>query len=250
MIQIADFLISLLIGVLAGTFTGLIPGIHINLISIILLSSITLFSTFPPLSLAIIIISMAITHSFMDFIPSIFLGAPEDDTFLSILPGHQMLKEGSAHEAIVLTLYGSLVGILIILIFAFPFIYLIPLIYSAVKFAIPFLLIFLSIYLILREEFFITSLIIFLFSGFIGFSALNLPVKEPLLPVLTGLFGASALTLSLKNKTEIAKQKNFFLSVLLIQIQLLQRVLPQFPEETSKEVRKGWLQERLQKILF
>jgi putative membrane protein len=202
-----DFLIPLFIGILAGTFTGLIPGIHINLISIILLSSITLFSTFPPLSLAIMIISMAITHSFMDFIPSIFLGAPEDDTFLSILPGHQMLKEGSAHEAIVLTLYGSLTGILIILIFTFPFIYLIPLIYSAAKFAIPFLLIFISIYLVLREEFFINSLIIFLLSGFIGFSALNLPVREPLLPVLTGLFGTSTLILSLKNKTKIAKQK-------------------------------------------
>jgi len=150
---------------------------------------------------------MAITHTFLDFIPSIFLGAPEEDSFLSILPGHQMLKKGEAHNAIILTLYGSIIGLIIILIFTPVFIYLLPLIFETSKKIIPFVLIFVSIYLILREKKFHLALIIFLLAGFLGYLALNSPVKEPLLPLLTGLFGSSALIISLKNKIQIPKQK-------------------------------------------
>ena len=32
--------------------------------------------------------------TFIDFIPSIFLGCPDTDTELSILPGHELLKKG------------------------------------------------------------------------------------------------------------------------------------------------------------
>lgn len=43
-------------------------------------------------------------------------------------------------------------------------------------------------------------------AGFLGFASLNLPVKQPLLPLLTGLFGTSALIISLKEKTKIPEQ--------------------------------------------
>ncbi len=202
-----ELTLALLIGVLAGTITGLTPGIHINLVAAILLSSILLFSKINPLVLSIFVVSMAITHTFLDFIPSIFLGAPDEDTFLSVLPGHQMLKEGNAHEAVILTLYGSLAALGIILIFTPVFIYLIPLIADSIKPIIPFLLIFVSLYLIFREEYIVAGLCIFILSGFLGFFALNLPVKDPLLPLLSGMFGSSALIISIKNKTKLKPQK-------------------------------------------
>ena len=63
---------SLILGVLAGTITGLIPGIHINLIAIALLSvSAYLLNITTPLILIIFIISMAITHTFIDYIGEI-----------------------------------------------------------------------------------------------------------------------------------------------------------------------------------
>ena len=43
-------------------------------------------------------------------------------------------------------------------------------------------------------------------AGFLGFLTLNLPVKEPLLPLLTGLFGLSGLIVSIKNKTVLPPQ--------------------------------------------
>src|SRR3989344_7011318 len=106
--MILALIAALLLGTIAGTLTGLFPGIHINLISAILVSSLSLpfISSLPIISLIVFIVSMSITHTFLDFIPSILLGAPEEDSFLSVLPGHQLLKKGRGYEAIILTLYG------------------------------------------------------------------------------------------------------------------------------------------------
>lgn len=202
-----ELVLALLAGILAGTFTGLFPGIHINLIATLLLSSIAFLSFVPPLALALFIVAMSITHIFLDFIPSIYLGAPDDENFLSILPGHRMLLEGRAHEALVITLYGSLVGIVISIIAAPVFILFLPSLFNSIKFLIPFILIFSSIYLIFTEKEFIISGIIFLLAGFLGFATFNLPIKEPLLPLLTGLFGLSSMILTLRQKTTIPKQK-------------------------------------------
>ena len=48
---------------------------------------------------------------------------------------------------------------------------------------------------------------IFILAGFLGIASLNLNLKEPLLPLLTGLFGVSNLLISLHQKTKIPKQK-------------------------------------------
>ena len=207
--MLIELSLALLLGLLAGTITGLIPGIHINLIAVFLLSlSPILLQRLAPLTLAVFITSMAITHSFLDFIPSIFLGAPDEDSFLAVLPGHELLKLGRGHEAVILTLYGSLTALLIILIFTPIFIFILPVIQSTIIRILPFILIFASLYLILREEEFLISLTVFLLAGFLGLLTFNLPIKEPLLPLLTGLFGFSALIISLRTSTtNLPKQK-------------------------------------------
>ena len=205
--MIIEIILALLLGILAGTFTGLMPGIHINLISAFLVASLSYFSSTPLIALAVFIASMSITHTFLDFIPSIFLGAPNEDTFLSILPGHEMLLQGQGFKAVFLSLIGSLTAIPIILIFTPLFILFLPPLYLSLKFLIPFILIFISIYLILREQDFFLSAAVFILSGFLGLITFNLPIEEPLLPLLTGLFGTSAIILSIKNENKIQKQK-------------------------------------------
>ena len=202
-------ILALIVGLIAGTLTGLFPGIHVNLVSVFLLSiSPKLLNYTSPLTLVIFIVSMTITHSFLDFIPSIFLGAPDEDSFLSILPGHELLKNGKGYEAVILTLYGSLAAPIIILIFIPIFIFILPKTYQIITPLIPFLLIFISLFLIFREDNFISSLVIFILAGLLGLVTFNLPIKQPLLPLLTGLFGSSALIISLKNKSKtIVKQK-------------------------------------------
>jgi putative membrane protein len=209
--MIIEFVLALIMGIVTGTITGLTPGIHINLIAIILLGfSATILTFSSPLSLAIFITAMAITHTFVDYIPSIFLGAPDEDSVLSVLPGHTLLLKGRAYPAVVLTLYGGLTALLIILLFTPLFIYILPKIHNYIVTIMPLILILASGYLIfLEKKKRLWALIIFLLAGLLGISALNSNLKEPLLPLLTGLFGASNIIMSIKNKTKIPKQKIF-----------------------------------------
>lgn len=204
---ILTLIAALLLGVTFGTFTGIIPGIHINLVAALLLASINHLQGISSLALAVFITSISITHIFLDFIPSILLGAPEEDTALAVLPGHEMLKEGKGYEAIVLSVSGALSALPIILIVWPIFILFLPSIFPIFKDVIPFSLIFLSLYLIFREREFIVSLVVFILASFLGLISFNLPIQEPLLPMLTGLFGISSLFISLKSKTIIKPQK-------------------------------------------
>jgi len=206
--MLLQIILFLLLGILAGTLTGLIPGIHINLIGIFLISlSASLFSSINPIYFVVLITSMAITHTFVDFIPSVFLGCPDTDTELSVLPGHELLKKGEGYQAVLLTCYGSLVAIFILILISFPFILIISKTYEIIETLIPFLLIIISILLISLEKRRLSALIVFLLTGFLGLSVLNTNMNQPLLPLLTGLFGSSMLILSIKNKIKIPKQK-------------------------------------------
>jgi putative membrane protein len=203
-----ELLIALLIGILLGIFTGLIPGIHTNLIAIFLISSSTFFlGIFSPLQLVILIVSMGLTNTFIDAIPSIYLGAPDGETALSVLPGHKMLLEGKGHEAIIYTLAGSSIAI-VLLVFLVPFFFfIIPLAQNFVEKMMAVFLISASIFLIGREKNSKTkALTIFLLAGFLGIASTNLNINQPLLPLLTGLFGTSTLIYSISLKSVVPKQ--------------------------------------------
>ena len=205
--MLLQILIALLLGILAGTFTGLIPGIHINLVATTILISIP-FTQVPITAILIFITAMAITHTFIDFIPSIFLGAPDEDTALGVLPGHKFLLKGQGHQAIKLTTLGSIIAI-ILLIFIVPiFIFIVPKIYPFIERMLGIFLIWIVILLILQEkESKIKAILIFILAGFLGIASMNLNIQQPLLPLLTGLFGASTIIHSIKAKTKVPLQK-------------------------------------------
>lgn len=199
-------ILALILGILVGTIAGLLPGVHVNLISVFLLSILNFFLNFTePIVLAIFIVAMTISDTFVSFIPSIFLGAPDEDTVLSVLPGHEMLNKGKGYEAVIYTLYGSILGIIIILLFTPIFIFILPYAYPYIKTVMFFILLFASIYLISREKS-LNTLIIFMLAGFLGLATLNLNTKESLLPLLTGLFGASSLITSIIKKKKLPEQ--------------------------------------------
>tara|TARA_Y100000310_G_scaffold264470_1_gene275106 strand:- start:2455 stop:3483 length:1029 start_codon:yes stop_codon:yes gene_type:complete len=151
---------------------------------------------------------MTITHTFIDFIPAIFLGAPDEDTALSIMPGHKFLIKGRGHEAVLLTLTGSIISIILLLFITPFFIFTIPKIYPFIQKMMAFLLILISIFLLSREkESKIWAFLIFVLAGFLGLATLNLNITQPLLPLLTGLFGTSTLIYSISQKLKIPKQK-------------------------------------------
>ncbi len=206
--MLIEILISTLIGVFAGTITGLLPGVHINLVGTILVGlSTTVFFGISPVYLVSFIASMAITHTFIDFIPSIFLGCPDTDTQLSVLPGHELLKEGKGYEAVMLTARGGILGVFLFILLAFPLAFLFSKIYSTIHSVMFWILLATSFLLIFTEKKKFTALFVFILSGVLGLCVLNSEVKEPLLPLLTGLFGSSMLIMSIKNKIQISSQE-------------------------------------------
>lgn len=202
-----EIILAFVLGILAGVLTGLAPGIHINLVSSALLAYSVSSPVFSTLTLVTFIVSMTITHTFIDFIPSVFLGVPEEDSFLAVLPSQKMVKNGKGYEAVILSLKGALSALIPILIIIAPFIILIPVLFELIKSAIPFLLIFFSLFLVFRERNIFPALVILSLSGLLGILTFHLPVKEPLLPLLSGLFGTSSLIISLKDNPALPVQK-------------------------------------------
>jgi putative membrane protein len=206
-----EFLIAALLGILAGIFTGLIPGIHINLVSLLVVSlSAYLLDIFSLTSLGIFIISMALTHTFLDVLPAIFLGAPDADTALGVLPGHRLLLQGKGYEAVKLTVIGSLFGLILALMLIPIFIKIIPNVYGRIQNYIGWILLGVVVYMGLIEKGMnrkFWSLIVFSMAGILGITVLTMPnLKQPLFPLLSGLFGMSMLIVSLSKKVEIPKQ--------------------------------------------
>lgn len=206
--MIIQIFLAILIGIILGTITGLIPGIHINLLAIIILALSSYFLNYiSSLILITVIIAMAVTHTFLDTIPTTFLGAPEPSTALAVLPAHKLLLKGRGYEAVYLTVVGSLASLIFIsalIPFFYPFI---KILYPIIKDLIPYILIITIALLIFREKNKLESLIIFILAGSLGIATLNHPtINQPLLPLLSGLFGTSTLLISIKNKTIIPEQ--------------------------------------------
>ena len=207
--MLIEIFLVIILGLLFGAIVGIIPGAHPNTIAVLLLSlSPFLLQFTTPIILAVFIIVVTVVNSIVDSIPSIYLGAPDDSgNILSVLPGHKLLLEGRGHEAVLLTIVGSLAGLILAVAFTPILIPFLKIIYPLLKDYIAYILIFVILLLIFKEKSRFWALIVFLMSGVLGLGVLNMStLKEPLFPMLSGLFGISGLFLSLKTKPNIPKQ--------------------------------------------
>ena len=233
-----------ILGVLTGIATGLLPGLHVNNIAIILLSLsgiiIAAFSflyeydlseEFILVLICVFIISTSISHTFHDVIPSTFLGAPDEDTALSVLPAHSLLMEGKGYEAVALSAMGSYGAIIFCFLLLFPIRFLIgnPLFfYETLREIMFFVLLAITILMIGTEKSkigkfrikylssisgMLFALFVFLLSGIFGIIIFKIPVDSPiglsspvLFPALAGLFGTPTLLESLMTKPSIPNQ--------------------------------------------
>ncbi|MBU0461073.1 MAG: tripartite tricarboxylate transporter permease [Nanoarchaeota archaeon] len=204
-----EVLIVVLLGIMAGIFTGLTPGVHINLVSILLLSlSPLLLQHTSAVVLCCFIIAMAVTHTFLDAIPSIFLGAPDSDQVLNVLPGHKLLLEGKGFEAVKLTVIGSLLCLIFAVLLVPALIPFVGLVYPFLNKYMGFLLLGITLFMVFKDKNRFKNLFLFLISGVLGIIVLSIPnLKDPLFPLLSGLFGTSMLAVSLTQKVNIPEQK-------------------------------------------
>jgi len=201
-------LLSLLIGIVFGVVAGLLPGLHPNNTIPIILGMSFLFG---PLPTAIILVSSGVINSFINFIPSILLGAPEESTVLGVLPGHKLLLEGRGFEAVKLCVIGSLGGVLFAILTLPIFVFFIPSLYELIRHHVHWLLIAVIGYLILEEKGKnkLLALGVFILSGILGLIVLNNFGDFALFPLLTGLFGMPMILISIFQKTKLPDKFTF-----------------------------------------
>lgn len=207
-----DLLAFIFLGVLLGTFTGLVPGIHVNTVVIVVIALLpALLESFTPYSVIALVIAMSLVHSYVDYIPSIFLGAPHEDSVLSVLPGHRLLLKGRGYEAVRLTVVGGLGATVMGLLMLLAGIMVLPAVYPYVRAAVPYLLIALLFYIVWMQNRGrqLYAALAVLYSGLLGILILDrgvISLKYALFPALTGLFGVSTLLTSLRTNASIPPQ--------------------------------------------
>jgi putative membrane protein len=119
------FLSLVLLGFGTGALTGLSPGLHVNNVAAVLLATRASWVAIllgpwageDPATLGLLLscylVATAVSHGIFDFVPSVFLGAPTEETALSILPGHRMLLAGDGPRAVALAARGAVLGVVL-----------------------------------------------------------------------------------------------------------------------------------------
>ena len=191
------------IGILVGTISGIIPGVHANTLAGVLLSfQAVLLSFFGPVALAGAMFAALITHTFVDAIPSTFLGIPDADTSLAVLPAHALCLEGNGEEAVRIAALGSACAMVIAVPLSIVCFFLLPPLQPFIDWWIGILLIASVGYIIVTGECPGWGLALFLVSGALGIFTLHYSFlswhtlaggSAILMPLLTGLFGVSVL---------------------------------------------------------
>lgn len=217
-----------LLGAGIGTFSGLVPGIHVNTLATLMLSFYPiltdLFSSVIPLGyipvcVASCIVSASVVHSFVDYVPSVYIGAPDPDDCISMLPGHRLLNEGRAMVAVRSAAIGSLVGACAAVAIAIPLQMLLLNGLGDYLDSITVIVLVATILLMGFHEktlkqcafaFFLIGL-----SGLLGIAVMNLEIPcngllnegTLLFPMLTGLFGLPTMLESIKD-SKVVEQKD------------------------------------------
>ena len=212
-----ELVIACFIGILIGTATGMIPGIHVNTAGAILFASSSLLLTqFSPEFLCVLMVSMSIAHALIEFVPSMLLGVPQEGTATSILPGHRMVLQGRSKEVIRIVSVGGFGAILVTIMMLPIFAIALPFLHDITKPYTWMILIIASVYLTysLTVNFrdFLWSMLLFILSGILGWIIFQSPIPSgvTLMCTFSGLFGISTILFSLNDSSIIPHQNPFY----------------------------------------
>jgi putative membrane protein len=212
-----ELVFACFIGILIGTLTGMIPGIHVNTAGAILFaSSAFLLGFLSPEFLCVLMVSMSIAHALTEFVPSMLLGVPQEGTATSILPGHRMVLQGRSKEVIRIVAVGGFGAIVITILMMPVFAVTLPFLHELTKPYTWIILLSASVYLTYAltnsKRDFAWSLLLFLLSGILGWAIFQTPISSgvSLMCIFSGLFGISTILFSLNDNSTIPHQNSFY----------------------------------------
>ncbi|MBI4438393.1 tripartite tricarboxylate transporter permease [Candidatus Woesearchaeota archaeon] len=207
-----EILAAIIAGCTLGIITGITPGLHINLVATLILGALPYTSRFlSPESTATAIIAMSITHAYVDFVQAVFLGSATEGSAYATTAGSEYLRLGLGIDAVRLTTAGCLLGTIATVIITPALITIIPAAFSAASNHIEWVLIAATAAIILWQrgkKAKLWSTITLTLSGALGIEAFSIEgLNEPLMPMLSGLFGLSLLASNLRRETKLPDQK-------------------------------------------
>lgn len=194
--EIVSLLLALFSGIAAGV-VGVMPFLHAN-------SLVNFFSSNPfftsPLHAAVFFAALGAAHLVFASFPAVFFGLPSAGQAISVLPAHSLALRGRGFEALQAMLYAIFGALLLALALSPAFHFFSKAAYPFfAPFVLPALLAVVALFFVSEKNFSnaVAGAAIFLLSGFFGFIVLSFSfVADPLLPLLTGLFGLPLLLLS------------------------------------------------------
>jgi putative membrane protein len=198
-----DILLGTLIGIILGILSGIIPGVHANTLAGVLIGlQAMLLAIFGPAALACMLFAALITHTFVDAIPSTFLGVPDADTSLAVLPAHALCLEGNGEEAVRIAALGSACAMIIAVPLSLLCFFLLPALQPYFDWWIGILLVAVVGYMVVTGDAPGWGMAVFFVSGLLGLFAMRYAFLgwhtfggegAILMPLLSGLFGISVL---------------------------------------------------------
>lgn len=201
------------LGLVTGAVTGILPGLHVNVVAALMAASAPRLAAhgIPPLAVAVFVVTVAIVHTLLDIVPTLFLGIPADEAY-ALLPGHRMVRQGRGIEALRLSVSGSWRGLVLsaglVLALAGADVMGVDLLEAgdqAARSWMAWILGGLAVLLVVTDRHPLWAAAILAASGLLGLvvfaecpaSGTGASAFSLLLPALTGLFGMSGLLLSL-----------------------------------------------------
>jgi putative membrane protein len=218
-------------GVLLGTASGLVPGLHANNFAL-LLAGFAPAVPGDPLAVGCAMLAAGVVHTFLDVVPALALGVPDPAMAPTALPGHRLVLRGRGYEALRLSALGSALAVAFAVPLAVPVTVAMERAYPTIAANLGPVLAAVCLSLVLTERSPVAmagAAVTLAASGALGLVALDipaagvLPVGDMLAPLFAGLFGAPILIEALSGEgvpeqddTRITASKRFLLSVAFV----------------------------------
>ena len=228
--EAVTFVVLCAVGFVIGCVSGLTPGLHVNNLAL-LLAAVAPGINASPTVLGVALVAASVTHTFLDIVPSVVIGVPDESMALVALPGHRMVLDGDGPEAVSLSAAGSMLAVVFAFAAAVPVAAVMSRIYPTVSSYMPHLLAATVVFLLVterggevgrrgramgREALAVRAkaVVVLVSSGLLGYYVLThnpgaeAVVGEPslLTPLFVGLFGVPILVASASENAEIPPQ--------------------------------------------
>jgi len=221
-----------LIGTLTGVIFSWIPALHIyNILALFVFVQVE--TAILPNHLIPYFFAGCVTgYAFTGTLPAIYFSTNDDTTLFYLLPAQKFLMYGRGHEAVILSLFGSLGTAFLIFITAIIMPYFLPLLKDLLTPHVSWILASIGAFMLMSEwprttdrpkspfgrlkeawgSLFIGILVFFL-SGFLGYIVMRGGVMDPktsfqnLMPLFLGLFAIPWLIINMISNPVLPEQK-------------------------------------------